>query len=107
MLVAIGNATSALATVREAGHFAISYLPEGAEAVVDLFSGKAGVKGADRFEAGKWGTLQTGAPVYLGAVGAIDCTVEEIVERHDTALVLGRAVAFTDATDADRKSPRL
>jgi len=94
MLVSIDNKTSALASVLEAKHFAINYLPQGAEDIVDLFSGKSPLKGADRFEAGRWGTLTTGAPVYNGAVGAIDCTLEEVIERHGVAIVLGRVVDF-------------
>lgn len=94
MLVSIDNKTSALASVLEAKHFAINYLPRGAEDIVDLFSGKSPLKGADRFEAGRWGTLATGAPVYNGAVGVIDCTLDEVIERHGVAIVLGRVVDF-------------
>jgi len=94
MLVSIDSKTSALASVLEAKHFAINYLPQGAEDIVDLFSGKSPLKGADRFEAGRWSMLTTGAPVYKGAVGAIDCTLDEVIERHGVSIVLGRAVAF-------------
>lgn len=100
MLVSIGNSTSALSSVLEAKHFAISYLPAGAEEIVDLFAGKTERKGADRFDAGKWSTLTTGAPVYQGAIGAIDCVLDEVIERHDTAIILGRVVDFA-AADGD------
>ena len=49
MRVSIDNKTSALASVLEAGHFAINYLPQGAADIVDLFSGKSPLKGADRW----------------------------------------------------------
>ena len=94
MLVSIDNKTSALASVIEAKHFAINYLPRGAEDIVDLFSGKSPLKGADRFEPGRWGTLATGAPTYNGAVGVIDCELEEIIERHGVSIVLGRVADF-------------
>ena len=95
MLVSIDHKTSALASVLEAKHFAINYLPQGAEDIVDLFSGKSPLKGADRFEAGRWSQLTTGAPIYKGAVGAIDCELDEVIERHGVAIVLGRVVDFT------------
>ena len=94
MLVSIDNKTSALASVLEAKHFAINYLPQGAEDIVEAFSGKSPLKGAERFEAGRWGTLATGAPVYNDAIGAIDCELEEVVERHGVSIVLGRVVDF-------------
>jgi len=94
MLVSIDRRTSALASVLEARHFAISYLPRGAEAVVDHFSGKSPLKGADRFEPGRWTQLATGAPVFKDAIGAFDCTLEEVIERHGVSIVLGRVVAL-------------
>lgn len=94
MLVSIDNKTSALANVLDAKHFAINYLPQGAEDIVELFSGKSALKGADRFEAGRWGTLTTGAPAYNDAIGVIDCTLEEVIERHGVSIVLGRVVDF-------------
>lgn len=95
MLVSIDKKTSALAAIVAAGHFAISYLPRAAADVVGHFGGKSDLKGADRFEAGRWTTLATGAPVYAGAVGAIDCTLEETIERHGTVIALGRVVALS------------
>ena len=95
MLVSIDNKTSALASVLEAGHFAINYLPQGAADIVDLFSGKSPLRGADRFEAGRWSTLATGAPTYNGAIGVMDCALEEVIERHGVSIVLGRVVDFT------------
>ncbi len=101
MLVSIDARTSALSAIRESGHFAINYLPKGAENVVDLFGGKTDVKGPYRFEAGAWDVLATGAPVFKGAVGLMDCRLEETLERHSTIIALGRVVAIGGAADAD------
>ena len=40
MLVSVDKRTSALATILEAGHFAINYLPSGQRALADIFGGK-------------------------------------------------------------------
>jgi flavin reductase (DIM6/NTAB) family NADH-FMN oxidoreductase RutF len=101
MLVSIDARTSALGAIRDAKHFAINYLPRGAEHVVDLFGGKTDAKGPDRFEAGKWGILATGAPVFNGAVGVMDCKLEETFERHGTIIALGRVVAIGGDADAE------
>jgi flavin reductase (DIM6/NTAB) family NADH-FMN oxidoreductase RutF len=90
MLVSIGHRTSALATVIGSGHFSINYLADTDREMMDVFAGKTELAGAQRFHEGRWGKHVTGAPVLLGAVAAFDCLVEEIIERHETSIVLGR-----------------
>jgi len=92
MLVSVGKKTSALSAVHDSGSFAISYLPKAREDLAQSFGGRGDKKGADRFEPGAWTTLTTGSPVLVGAVGSIDCRVEEMIERHETMIVLGRIV---------------
>ncbi|RWB32205.1 MAG: flavin reductase [Mesorhizobium sp.] len=93
MVVSIDGKTSACAEIRRQRRFAINYLPATSQNLVDLFSGKAGVKGASRFSEGDWTSLKTGCPIYRDALGAADCQVEEIFDRHGVAIVLGRVVA--------------
>jgi len=92
MLVSIDTKTSALAAVLHARHFAINFLGKEAEAVADMFGGRTAVKGADRFEAGRWGTLTTGAPVFNDAIGIIDCTLEKAIDHFSTTIAIGRVV---------------
>jgi flavin reductase (DIM6/NTAB) family NADH-FMN oxidoreductase RutF len=101
MLVSIDKRTSALATILAARHFAINYLPRGAAAIADMFGGKGERKGADRFEAGRWGKLTTGAPVLNDAIGAIDCVLEDTIERGGVAIVIGRVVDFLEGAGKD------
>jgi flavin reductase (DIM6/NTAB) family NADH-FMN oxidoreductase RutF len=100
MLVSVGRKTSALSAVTESGSFAINYLPREREDLARLFGGQGDDKGADRFKAGEWTTLTTGSPVLAGAVGSIDCRVEEAIERHDTLIFLGRIVDWSRHDDA-------
>ncbi|MEZ5811932.1 MAG: flavin reductase family protein [Rhizobiaceae bacterium] len=102
MLVSIDEKTSACADVLARRRFAVNYLPAGSERVAELFSGKAGVLGSERFEEGQWTSLETGCPIYVGAVGAADCEVEEIIHRHGVAIVIGRVVA---AMTNDKEMP--
>lgn len=90
MLVSIGNRTSALGTVIATGHFSINYLADTDREMMDVFAGKTQLSGAERFQEGRWTKHVTGAPVLTGAVGVFDCLVEEIIERHETSIVLGR-----------------
>ncbi|RUW32465.1 MULTISPECIES: flavin reductase family protein [unclassified Mesorhizobium] len=101
MLVAIGNSTSALKTVTTSKAFAISYLPEGAGEVADIFGGKRSLSGADRFGTARWTSLTTGSPVFADAVLAFDCEVAQVFEHEGTQLVVGRIV--DSIADASRR----
>ena len=95
MLVSIDKKTSALATIQNAKHFAINYLASEQQPIADAFGGRTEVKGADRFGLGTWGRLETGAPVLENAAGAIDCALDELIERHGVLIALGRVVDFS------------
>ena len=92
MLVSIDGKTSALAAVLHARHFAINYLPREAEAVAAMFAGKTETRGSARFEAGRWGTLTTGAPVLNDAIGVVDCVLERTIDHSATTIAIGRVV---------------
>jgi len=92
MLVSVDQKTSALAGILSRRHFAVNFLPADAEKVADAFSGKSGLSGAARFAEGEWGTLTTGAPVYLRALGVFDCAVEDVIQRGSISIVIGKVV---------------
>ena len=98
MILSIGLSTSALGAVRQSNHFAINYVPKGADALVKEFAGQGSLKGADRFVPGAWGELKTGAPTLNDAVGVIDCRLDEMIERHGAVIALGRVVAYSAST---------
>jgi flavin reductase (DIM6/NTAB) family NADH-FMN oxidoreductase RutF len=99
VLVSVDKRTAALKTILAARHFALNFLPREAAAIADVFGGKGAQKGAERFETGNWGALKTGAPVLLDAVGALDCMLEETIERHGVVIAIGRVVAVLDGGD--------
>ncbi len=92
MLVSIDKRTAALSAVLAARHFAVNFLPREARALAESFGGKGELKGAARFAAGEWGELTTGAPVFKKALGAMDCALEESLERHGICIAVGRVV---------------
>ena len=94
MLVSIGQSTSALAPILESRHFAINYVAKSREDLAKEFGGQGTLKGADRFLPGQWAALKTGAPTLIGAVGVLDCELEETIERHGTMIAIGRIVAY-------------
>jgi flavin reductase (DIM6/NTAB) family NADH-FMN oxidoreductase RutF len=100
MLVSIDKRTAALQTILAARHFALNFLPHNAAHIADMFGGKGPQKGAARFESGRWGSLRTGAPILLDAVGAIDCRLVETIERHGVVIAIGQVVDAFDGASA-------
>lgn len=98
LMVSIDSKTSALKTVLNSRHFVINYLPAGSESLVANFGGKGDVKGGARFKPDEWTVLTTGAPVLKESVGALDCVLEETIERYGCVIALGRLVDFTANT---------
>ncbi|WP_246519968.1 flavin reductase family protein [Ancylobacter lacus] len=97
LLVSIDAKTSALGPVLAKKHFAVNFLPAEAGHVADAFSGKAGLSGADRFLAGEWEPLATGAPTFKAALGVFDCVVDQVVERGSISIVIGTVVGARSA----------
>lgn len=64
------------------GNFALNTLAAGQRSVAQAFSGQTGLLPEDRFAAGQWMKIATGAPVLAGALATFDC---EIIEAKDLA----------------------
>jgi flavin reductase (DIM6/NTAB) family NADH-FMN oxidoreductase RutF len=92
VLVSIDTKTSALAAVLHARHFAINVLGRESRSVADMFGGKTAVRGADRFEPGRWSALTTGAPTLNDAIGVMDCALEKTIDHFSTTIAIGRVV---------------
>jgi flavin reductase (DIM6/NTAB) family NADH-FMN oxidoreductase RutF len=99
IMVSIDAKTSALATIREARHFAVNYLSADQDELTKIFGGRTDLQGADRFTKGAWTTLSTGAPVLTDAVGVLDCTLEETIDRG-AVIAIGRLVANSFSQNA-------
>jgi flavin reductase (DIM6/NTAB) family NADH-FMN oxidoreductase RutF len=101
MLVSVDRKTSARAGILARRHFAVNFLPATAVKVADAFGGKSGIVGAARFAEGEWCKLVTGAPVFRAALGVFDCIVDDVVERGDVSIIIGKVVAVASGADAE------
>jgi flavin reductase (DIM6/NTAB) family NADH-FMN oxidoreductase RutF len=97
LFVCLARSSSTLAALREAGAFSISLLGARHEALAHRFSGHA--HGVRRFDGAEWITLSTGAPVLADAIAAFDCLIEEVIERHSHAIILGAVVSLREGAD--------
>jgi flavin reductase (DIM6/NTAB) family NADH-FMN oxidoreductase RutF len=92
LIVSINREASSWPLVKRYGFFGVNILTSDQIDIAERFSGKAGLKGADRFAGARWTTRASGVPLLVGALAAIDCEVEDIVERHSHAIVIGRVL---------------
>ncbi|HJZ19647.1 MAG TPA: flavin reductase family protein [Bradyrhizobium sp.] len=92
LIVSINRESSSWALIKRHGFFGVNILSADQVDIAERFTGKHGLKGADRFAGAQWITRTSGAPLLVGALAAIDCQAEDIIERHSHAIVVGRVL---------------
>ena len=97
LIVSINRESSSWPLVQRLGFFGVNILAADQLDVAERFTGKGGLKGAERFADAQWISRVSGVPLLHGALAAIDCAVEDILERHSHAIVIGRVLDFTSS----------
>jgi len=92
LVVSINRASSSWPLLIRHGFFGVNILTADQLDIAERFTGKGGLKGAERFAGASWTTAASGVPLLVGALAAIDCEAEDIVERHSHAIVIGRVL---------------
>ena len=92
LIVSINRESSSWPLLKRDGFFGVNLLTADQLDVAERFTGKDGIKGADRFAGAQWTTGVSGVPLLVGALSAIDCEAEDIIERHSHAIVVGRVL---------------
>jgi flavin reductase (DIM6/NTAB) family NADH-FMN oxidoreductase RutF len=92
LIVSVNRGASSWPLLKRYGSFGVNILTSDQIDIAERFAGKDGLKGAERFAGAEWTTRTSGVPLLVGALAAIDCEVEEIVERHSHAIVIGRVL---------------
>jgi flavin reductase (DIM6/NTAB) family NADH-FMN oxidoreductase RutF len=90
LLVSVNRQSSSFPLLRRYDAFGVNILTAEQLDIAERFAGKGGLKGAERFAGAEWVTRTTGVPLLVGGLASIDCDVEEIIERHSHAIVIGR-----------------
>ncbi len=86
----------------ESGIFSLNALGAHHQALADAFSGKTQMSTDERFAAGLFDTLVTGAPVLVDALASFDCRVVEVTRGSTHNVIFGEVVAvrFSDRRPA-------
>jgi flavin reductase (DIM6/NTAB) family NADH-FMN oxidoreductase RutF len=92
LIVSLNRASSSWPLLLRHGFFGVNILTSDQIDVAERFSGTGGLKGADRFAGAQWMTRVSGTPLLAGALAAIECEIEDVVERHSHGIVIGRVL---------------
>jgi len=98
LLMCLNQRSQTNPVVVENGVFCVNTLGDGGAEIADIFAGRTGVQGSDRFATGDWTVLATGSPVLSSAVVVFDCRIIEVraVASHNV---------FFGAVEAVRLGP--
>ena len=92
LIVSVNRNASSWPILQRERAFGVNILAADQLEVAERFAGKGGVKGTERFAGADWRKRATGVPLLVGALAAFDCEVEDIIERHSHAIVIGRVL---------------
>ena len=93
LIVSVNRNSSSYQGIRQAGAFGVNFLAAGQEAIADRFAGRGGISGEARYDGAEWQSLETGTSLLTDALAVLDLEVEEFIERHSHAIVIGAVVA--------------
>src|SRR5512133_29552 len=78
LLMCLNRRSQTNPIVVENGVFCVNTLGDTGAEIADVFAGRTGMQGADRFATGEWSVLVTGSPVLAPAVVSFDCRIIEV-----------------------------
>jgi flavin reductase (DIM6/NTAB) family NADH-FMN oxidoreductase RutF len=101
ILVSLNRDSSSWPALLSARSFAVNILSADQAGVADRFAGRGGIKGNDRYVGWDWSRLSSGTLGLEGAVAVVDCALDEAIERHSHAILLGRVLSVEIVPEAD------
>lgn len=101
LIVCLNRSSSSWPTLAGHGAFCVNLLANDQSHVADRFAGRGGAKGVGRYEGAQWLQQPSGSLGLAGALAAIDCELDEAIERHSHAILIGRVKKVTLRSDAE------
>jgi flavin reductase (DIM6/NTAB) family NADH-FMN oxidoreductase RutF len=92
LIVSVNRASSSWPLLRRYRTFGVNILSADQVEIAERFAGKEGLTGTERFAGAEWIERPSGARLLAGALAAIECEAEDIIERHSHAIVIGRVL---------------
>jgi flavin reductase (DIM6/NTAB) family NADH-FMN oxidoreductase RutF len=96
MVIACVNRTaSSWPLIQRYRHFGVNFLGGDQQSIAERFSGRGGIKGAERYDGNRWITMATGAPLLADAQVALDCELEDSIDKASHSILIGRIKALS------------
>lgn len=92
LLVSVNQSSSTWPVIQKAGYFGINVLNRDQQAVAENFSGKGGIKGAQRYEGEDWIETPEGILLSRHALTAFACQVDKVWLHRQHALIVGKVI---------------
>ncbi|MEH2919995.1 flavin reductase family protein [Samsonia erythrinae] len=96
LLVSIDKRSANFANFTECSHFAVNILAEQQKETSNIFASKV----EDRFGLVDWHASEKGTPIIDGASAWFDCTLHQVVDAGDHAILIGRVEDFESQATA-------
>ena len=102
LLVCMNRSSGNNAVFKANGVLCVNVLAARQQDLANAFAGLTALSGPERFDEASWSVLATGAPLLAGAVAAVDCEVEEVLEKGTHSVMFGavRAVRLGEPGSA-------
>jgi flavin reductase (DIM6/NTAB) family NADH-FMN oxidoreductase RutF len=93
LLVSLNRQASSFGLIERNRVFGVNILGSDQQELAGRFS-NGRLKGKQRFEGAAWFAGSSGVPLLARSVAAVECQVEEIIERHSHAIIVGRLLSM-------------
>ena len=90
LLISVNQNSSSWPVIEKSGKFGVNVLKKEQQIVAEHFSGKGGLKGAERFADDDWFQTEDGVWLSRRALVAYACNVEKVWTHHQHSLIVGR-----------------
>lgn len=101
LIVCLNRDSSSWPIVRDHAGFCVNLLAHDQSHVADRFAGRGGAKGVARYEGANWQEQPSGSLGLTNALATIDCDLDEAIERHSHAILIGRVNSVTLRGEAE------
>ena len=101
LLVCMNRNASSAPALKANGVLCVNTLAAGQKDVAAVFAGVTKCPPGERFEAGVWSHIVTGAPALQGAVTAFDCRVVDVLEKGTHSVIFAEILAIRQGSRQD------
>lgn len=97
LVVGVGSTNGSHDLICESGWFCVNVLADHQLPLADVFAGRSGLKGRERFTEGEWETSPHGPPMLAGALANFVCRLTDLRPYSTHTLMVGEVMTLRQA----------